>query len=95
MNKRIEKHRILGKSPTHILIDEISTMLDSDGNPPMFVAGDRVNVGPINKDATVIRQILHYDGDESFWGNVELMFDDGVTGKAHCWQVYKLKKVSV
>lgn len=65
--------------------------IDSDGRGPEFHPGDRVHVKPLNIEATVIRQIKHYDGWESFWGNVELKYDDGVNGVSNCWQ---LKKVS-
>ena len=63
---------------------------DSEGNPPEFQNGDRVYVIPLTVEATVIRQILHYDGPETFWGNLELQYDDGVKGTSNCWQVKKL-----
>ena len=63
---------------------------DSNGKGPQFVAGDRVYVGPTKMEATVMRQILHYDGPETFWGNVELEYDDGVKGTSNSWQVKKL-----
>jgi len=63
---------------------------DSDGRPPKFLAGDRVYVHPMRQNATVIRQILHYDYPESFWGNVELQYDDGIRGTSHSWQVEKI-----
>lgn len=63
---------------------------DSEGNGPKFVAGDRVYVGPAKMEATVIRQILHYDMNETFWGNVELQYDDGVKGTSNSWQVKKI-----
>jgi len=31
--------------------------LDSEGNGPAFLPGDRVYVGPVNREATVIRQV--------------------------------------
>jgi len=40
--------------------------------------------------ATVIRQILHHDLGETFWGNLELTYDDGATGTSHCWQVKRI-----
>ena len=63
---------------------------DSEGNPPKFYSGDRVVVLPNKMKATVIRQVLHYDMNESFWGNLELVYDDGVKGTSHCWQVERL-----
>ena len=57
---------------------------------PKFLAGDRVYVIPLKMEATVIRQIKHYDGDEEFWGNVELQYDDGVKGVSNSWQLEKL-----
>lgn len=61
--------------------------IDSDGRGPKYNTGDRVYVGPNNMEATVIRQFLHYDGPESFWGNVELLYDDGIKGISNSWQV--------
>lgn len=66
------------------------TKLDSNGDPPKFYAGDRVFVHPLNMEATVIEQQLHWDYPESFWGNVKLIYDDGVTGTSNCWQLKKL-----
>jgi len=63
---------------------------DSEGNGPKFIAGDRVYVLPEKMEATVIRQILHYDYPEKFWGNVELQYDDGVKGTSHSWQIKKI-----
>lgn len=64
--------------------------LDSEGNPPKFYSGDRVYVLPLKMEATVIRQVLHYDLGETFWGNLELVYDDGVKGVSNCWQVKKI-----
>jgi hypothetical protein len=66
--------------------------LDSKGNPPKFVKGDRVLVLPNKLKATVIRQLRHWDLDESFWGNLELLYDDGVTGSSHSWQVERIEE---
>ena len=57
---------------------------------PTFLAGDRVYVSPVKMEATVIRQIKHYDGPDVFWGDVELQYDDGVKGRSHSWQVRKV-----
>ena len=65
---------------------------DSNGKPPEFYSGDRVFVGPVQMEATVIRQVLHYDMNESFWGNLELMYDDGQKGTSHCWQVKRIEE---
>jgi hypothetical protein len=53
---------------------------------------DRVFVMPVKLEATVIRQILHYDMNESFWGNLELEYDDGTKGISHGWQVKRIEK---
>lgn len=58
----------------------------------MWRAGDRVWVAPLKMEATVIQQRLSYDGDESFWGNVELQYDDGVKGVSNNWQLAKVNK---
>jgi hypothetical protein len=61
--------------------------MDSDGNPPMFVNGDRVYVTCNKMYATIIRQQKSYDGPGYWiWGNVELMYDDGITGVSNSWQ---------
>lgn len=56
---------------------------------PKFLEGERVKVLPLNVKATVIRQRQHVDGTEMFWGDVELLYDDGVKGLSHCWQLEK------
>jgi len=63
---------------------------DSDGRGPTFIEGERVYVLPLKMEATVIRQVLSFDYPESFWGNVELMYDDGVKGTSNSWQLKKL-----
>jgi hypothetical protein len=57
---------------------------------PTFKTGDRVFVKPLKMEAVVIRQQKCYDGDEVFWGNVELQYDDGVKGISNSWQLEKL-----
>ena len=64
--------------------------LDSNGKPPTFVSDERVMVLPLNMEATVIRQILHNDCGETFWGNLELQYDDGIKGISNSWQVKKV-----
>ena len=59
---------------------------------PNYVAGDRVYVLPLKMEATVIRQVKHYDGDDEFYGNVELMYDNGEKGISNGWQVELLRK---
>lgn len=61
--------------------------IDSDGRGPEYIAGDRVLVKPNGLYATVIKQTLHYDGPESFWGNLHLRYDDGIEGTSNSWQV--------
>lgn len=69
-------------------------MLDSKGNPPRFLPGDRVYVMPVKMEATVIEQMLSYDSGECFWGNLKLKYDDGYEGTSHSWQVRKLDTAS-
>jgi hypothetical protein len=68
--------------------------IDSDGRGPKYRHGDRVLVVPLNQEATVIRQGLHFDGPESFWGNVRVKYDDGVQGISNSWQLKKITKES-
>jgi len=63
---------------------------DTSGKLPAFLQGDRVYVHPNKEYATVIKQLLHHDMNETFWGNLELMYDDGSKGTSHCWQVKKV-----
>jgi hypothetical protein len=65
---------------------------DSAGKGPSYKKGDRVWVNPIKEEATVVKQILQYDGLETFYGDLELKFDDGGNGTSHCWQVTKITK---
>lgn len=66
--------------------------VDDQGNGPMWQPGERVWVAPLKMEATVIQQQLSYDGEESFWGNVELQYDDGVKGISNNWQIMKVNK---
>jgi len=73
-------------------VDELEIRLDSEerdseGKTRRWFIGDRVLVGPNGMIATVIKQRLHYDGSESFFGNVDLMYDDGVKGESNSWQL--------
>lgn len=63
---------------------------DSDGFLAPFTKGKRVYVVPNKMLATVKIQHLHWDGDESFWGNVDLIYDDGITGTSNNWQLIKV-----
>ena len=65
--------------------------IDSDGRGPAFRVGDRVYVHPLRQEATVIQQRKSYDESESFWGNVELQYDDGIKGISHAWQIERIK----
>lgn len=74
----------------HELFESCQCKIDSNGDPPKFFQGDRVLVGPNGMEATVIFQRLHYDGDETFWGNVLVEYDDGIRGTSNSWQLKKL-----
>jgi len=64
--------------------------VDSQGQPAKFLPGARVFVLVNGMMATVVRQYLHYDGPENFWGNVLLRYDDGITGISNSWQLKHL-----
>jgi hypothetical protein len=70
----------------------MTKLVDTNGNGPMWKPGDRVWVTPLKMEATVIKQQLSYDGEESFWGNVELLYDDGVKGNSNNWQIMRINK---
>jgi hypothetical protein len=66
---------------------------DSGGNGPMWRPGDRVWVAPLKLKATVIQQLLSYDGpDYCFWCYVELQYDDGTKGISNNWQIMKINE---
>ena len=60
---------------------------DSEGKTRRWFIGDRVFVGPNGMIATVVKQRMHYDGPTSFFGNVDLLYDDGVKGECNSWQL--------
>ena len=66
--------------------------LDSNGKESQYKSGDRVYVFPLKLEATVIKQHLSYDYPESFWGNVEIQYDDGLTGICNSWQIKRTEK---
>jgi hypothetical protein len=66
--------------------------IDSNGLGPRFLLGDKVLVLPNNLCATVVKQYLHYDGDESFWGNVLVKYEDNVLGTSNHWQLQLLNE---
>ena len=66
--------------------------LDSNGYGPSWRPGERAWVAPFKIEATVIQQLLSYDGGESFWGNVELLYDDGAKGVSNSWQLVRIVK---
>ena len=66
--------------------------LDSNGNPSQYNPSDHVYVLPLKLEATIIKQHLSYDYPESFWGNVSLQYDDGVTGICNSWQLKRIEK---
>jgi hypothetical protein len=70
----------------------MSNLVDTNGNGPMWKPGDRVWVAPLKLEATVIQQILGGDDEESFWGNVELQYDDGSKGISNSWQIMRINK---
>ena len=66
--------------------------LDSSGQGPTYKKGDRVWVAPLQMEATVIEQTLHWDYPDSFYGNVKLKYDDGIEGTSNCWQLARVVK---
>lgn len=64
--------------------------VDSNGHGPSWKPGTRAWVAPLKCEATVIQQQLSYDSGESFWGNVELVYDDGSKGISNSWQLVRI-----
>ena len=71
---------------------QMNEQVDSNGHGPSWRPGERAWVAPLRAEATVIQQLLSYDGGESFWGNVELEYDDGVKGVSNSWQLVRIVK---
>ena len=67
--------------------DACTCSIDSDGQTAKFTPGTKVLVLPNQMQATVVKQWLHYDGPESFWGNVLVEYDDGIRGTCNSWQL--------
>ena len=70
----------------------MTAQVDSNGHGPSWRQGERAWVAPLKVEATVVEQRLSYDGEESFWGNVELVYDDGVKGVSNSWQLVRIVK---
>lgn len=85
--KMLEENYKLKRRVDDLEIRLDSEERDSDGDTRRWFIGDRVLVGPNGMTATVIKQRLHYDGPTSFFGNVDLLYDDGVQGEANSWQL--------
>lgn len=70
----------------------MSENLDTNGDGPDFLNKDKVKIlsTKIPIFGEVIGQTLHYDGPETFWGNVQVQLDDGERRTFHCWQLEKL-----
>ena len=70
----------------------MTAQVDSNGHGPSWRQGERAWVAPFQVEATVIEQRLSYDSGESFWGNVELIYDDGIKGVSNSWQLVRIVK---
>ena len=70
----------------------MTQLVDDYGNGPMWKPGDKVWVSPLKLKAIVIKQLLSYDGEEKFWGNVELLYDNGIIGISNNWQIMKINE---
>lgn len=70
-----------------------SERLDSEGNPAPWQPGDKAYLLPRKCYVTISKQRMCYDGPEYFWGNCEIIFDDGVKGECNSWQLRKDKDV--
>jgi len=67
-------------------------MKDTNGNGPTWKPNDRVWVGPSRRRATVVQQTLSYSEDESYWGDVILRYENGITGVEKSWQVMRINE---
>lgn len=64
---------------------------DTAGKKSTFKPDERVWVIPMKCWATVVDQLLHWDCEESFWGNVRVRYDDGVEGTCNSWQLRRTR----
>lgn len=60
--------------------------MGSDGRHAPFKAGDKVVFGPTGQMMTVVKQILHHDCGETFWGNLVVIDEAGEKAVVNCWQ---------
>jgi signal peptidase I len=52
--------------------------------------GDKVLVFPSKQKATVIHQYTWTEGEEFFYGNVRLKYEDGTVGETNSWKCKKM-----
>ena len=86
-SKVLEENYTLKRKVDELEIKLDSEERDSEGKTRRWFIGDRVLVGPNGMMATVVKQRLHFDYPDSFFGNVDLMYDDGVKGECNSWQL--------
>lgn len=67
-----------------------SYMVDSDNKHSPFPRDTKITYQ--GNTGTVMAQVLHYDGDEMFWGNVCLLMDDGSKVYTNGWMIEKIKE---
>jgi hypothetical protein len=67
-------------------------MKDTDGNGPLWNPGNKVWVGHLRLRATVVQQILSHSEDESYWGDVIVRYENGLTGVEKSWQIMKVNE---
>jgi len=66
--------------------------LDSNGYPPQWKTGEKVWVSLRRLEVTVIQQTLSYIEDETFWGDVIIKYDNGITDVIKNWQITKINR---
>lgn len=77
----------------NVLIDGVMYCqydVDSEGRSPNMPIETRVLVCPLQEYGTIKYQRLHYDGEESFFGNVIVKLDSGNYAALNCWQCKKV-----
>lgn len=68
--------------------------LDDEGNPAPLKPGDRVAILQVpwrGLKGRIVKQYLHHDCGERFWGNIIVELDDGRSFHMNGWQVEKIE----
>jgi hypothetical protein len=66
--------------------------VDDLGNGPQWKPLDKVWISTLKCRATVVQQILAHSEDESYWGDVIVRYETGLTGVEKSWQIIRINE---